>query len=83
MSAYAKKVALVHKNHKVDLTDPKLVPVKKQLERLTLSQIVEFVDRCRDKYMRAVMEPGTAVGALCAQSIGKKTNPFPKERLVF
>ena len=28
------------------------------------------LDKCRDKYMKAIMEPGTAVGALCAQSIG-------------
>ena len=26
---------------------------------------------CKEKYMKAIMEPGTAVGALCAQSIGK------------
>ena len=26
---------------------------------------------CKEKYMKVIMEPGTAVGALCAQSIGK------------
>ncbi len=41
------------------------------MERLTLTQLVEFVDKCKDKYMKSVMEPGTAVGALCAQSIGE------------
>ena len=46
--------------------------VTHQLERVTLNQIVEFVTRCKDKYMKAVMEPGTAVGALCAQSIGTR-----------
>ncbi len=45
--------------------------VASQIERLTLSQLVVFVDKCKDKYMKAVMEPGTAVGALCAQSIGE------------
>merc|ERR1719431_1656429 len=45
--------------------------VEKQLERVTVSQMVRFVQKCRDKYMKAVMEPGTAVGALCAQSIGE------------
>merc|ERR1719251_807589 len=45
--------------------------VEKEVERLTLSQMVEFVNLCKDKYFRAVMEPGTAVGALCAQSIGE------------
>ena len=33
--------------------------------------MVEFVDLCKEKYMKAAMEPGTAVGALCAQSIGE------------
>ena len=83
-------------------------PVEKHLERLTMSQMVEFVNICKvfilvfvwfrvkfwnswiqplkteqkcpnenfflfckDKYMKANMEPGTAVGALCAQSIGE------------
>merc|ERR1719219_568995 len=46
-------------------------PVEKHLERLTMSQMVEFVNLCKDKYMKANMEPGTAVGALCAQSIGE------------
>merc|ERR1712059_163274 len=27
--------------------------------------------KCREKFLKAVMEPGTAVGALCAQSIGE------------
>merc|ERR1712024_110321 len=37
----------------------------------TLSQLIEFSDICKEKYMKALMEPGTAVGALCAQSIGE------------
>merc|ERR1719277_294635 len=36
-----------------------------------MDQFLNFVDACKEKYMRAVMEPGTAVGALCAQSIGE------------
>ena len=35
-----------------------------------MTQLKQFVDKCREKYMKAIMEPGTAVGALCAQSIG-------------
>ena len=31
--------------------------------------MVEFVELCKEKYMKAAMEPGTAVGALCAQVI--------------
>jgi len=45
--------------------------VEKQIHRVTDQQIQLFVQRCRDKYMKAKMEPGTAVGALCAQSIGE------------
>jgi len=45
--------------------------VEKQLERVTISQMLQFVKKCKEKYMKAVMEPGTAVGALCAQSIGE------------
>ncbi|XP_059048540.1 DNA-directed RNA polymerase III subunit RPC1 [Achroia grisella] len=39
--------------------------------RLSLAQLVRFVRACHDKYQRAVIEPGTAVGALAAQSIGE------------
>ena len=44
-------------------------PAKKR--QISLTQLTEFVDECCEKYLRAVMEPGTAVGALCAQSIGE------------
>lgn len=42
-----------------------------QLERLTISQLEEFICTCNEKYMKARIEPGTAVGALAAQSIGE------------
>ncbi|XP_061665680.1 DNA-directed RNA polymerase III subunit RPC1 [Syngnathoides biaculeatus] len=42
-----------------------------QLDRITPTQLKKFLETCRDKYMRAQMEPGSAVGALCAQSIGE------------
>ncbi|XP_053196870.1 DNA-directed RNA polymerase III subunit RPC1 [Scomber japonicus] len=42
-----------------------------QLDRITPKQLEKFLETCRDKYMRAQMEPGSAVGALCAQSIGE------------
>lgn len=45
--------------------------VLKQLERLTLTQLVQFLRVCHHKYQRSVIEPGTAVGALAAQSIGE------------
>lgn len=40
-------------------------------ERITKTQITKFMDSCLDKYLRAKLEPGTAVGAICAQSIGE------------
>ncbi|XP_056325017.1 DNA-directed RNA polymerase III subunit RPC1 [Danio aesculapii] len=49
-------------------TEPKVLY---QLDRITPKQLEKFLETCRDKYMRAQMEPGSAVGALCAQSIGE------------
>ncbi|KAF7660180.1 hypothetical protein LDENG_00287920, partial [Lucifuga dentata] len=49
-------------------TEPKVLY---QLDRITPTQLEKFLEICRDKYMRAQMEPGSAVGALCAQSIGE------------
>ncbi len=72
LNDYAKKVAQTHK--KFGLESKKVsqwTKAEKHLQRLTLSQLVEFVDICKEKYMKAGMEPGTAVGALCAQSIGE------------
>ena len=68
---YANRVKKLH--DKFSLTEKpqrKWSPVERHIARLTLSQLVEFVNKCKEKYMAAGMEPGTAVGALCAQSIG-------------
>ncbi|GFT84690.1 DNA-directed RNA polymerase III subunit RPC1 [Nephila pilipes] len=46
-------------------------PVLLQLERITKTQLIEFLKFCKDKYMKAMNAPGTAVGAICAQSIGE------------
>ncbi|KAK0182168.1 hypothetical protein PV327_000331 [Microctonus hyperodae] len=45
--------------------------ITQQIERITVSQLVEFIHTCKEKFMRAKIEPGTAVGALAAQSIGE------------
>ena len=42
-----------------------------QIERVTESQLKKVLEVCFDKYMRAKIEPGSAVGAVCAQSIGE------------
>uniref|UniRef100_A0A146LPV0 DNA-directed RNA polymerase subunit n=1 Tax=Lygus hesperus TaxID=30085 RepID=A0A146LPV0_LYGHE len=46
-------------------------PILYELERITLSQLINFFQSCREKYLNARIEPGTAVGALAAQSIGE------------
>ena len=65
MTSVAKKVG------KIRLNMTNKIPVKLELERLTLSQLVKFIHTCKEKFMRAAVEPGTAVGALAAQSIGE------------
>ena len=39
--------------------------------RVTKAQLITFLDLCWSKYVRAKIEPGTAVGAVGAQSIGE------------
>ena len=39
--------------------------------RITHTQLKEFLRTCEKKFMRARIEPGTAVGAVGAQSIGE------------
>eukprot|EP00794_Sanderia_malayensis_P012251 gene12251-13513_t len=42
-----------------------------QVDRVTETQLKEAFKICLHKYMRAKIEPGSAVGAVCAQSIGE------------
>ncbi|KAK7113132.1 DNA-directed RNA polymerase III subunit RPC1-like [Littorina saxatilis] len=42
-----------------------------ELKRMTRSQVQRFLDICLHKYHRAVIEPGEAVGAITAQSVGE------------
>ncbi|XP_072164609.1 DNA-directed RNA polymerase III subunit RPC1-like [Diadema setosum] len=51
-----------------DQTEP---DVLYQLHRITTTQLREFLILCRNKHQKARIEPGTAVGALGAQSIGE------------
>ncbi len=41
------------------------------VDKLTKNGLDKFIKSCASKFTRAMMEPGTAVGALCAQSIGE------------
>ncbi|PWN92533.1 beta and beta-prime subunits of DNA dependent RNA-polymerase [Acaromyces ingoldii] len=52
----------------VDNTVVAIVDNKTQVRR---SAVLEFLKICFDKYMKAKVEPGTAVGAIGAQSIGE------------
>lgn len=61
----AAKVDAINLNYKIS-TGP-----FKEVERVTCSQLVTFVETCGQKYTRSIIEPGTAVGALAAQSIGE------------
>merc|ERR1719350_2551582 len=70
MDEVAARLDNAHKTFKLEGKET-LSPVEKQLERMTISQMLMFVKKCKEKYMKAMMEPGTAVGALCAQSIGE------------
>lgn len=45
--------------------------VSEEIERITAGQVEEFLKQVNKKFNRAVTEPGTAVGALAAQSIGE------------
>jgi DNA-directed RNA polymerase III subunit RPC1 len=42
-----------------------------ELNRITESQLKTFLTRCKEKFIKAKIEPGTCVGALGAQSIGE------------
>ncbi|KAK7603430.1 hypothetical protein V9T40_003429 [Parthenolecanium corni] len=46
-------------------------PVVIEPQRVTKTQLSKFLDTCAFKFMESVIEPGTAVGALGAQSIGE------------
>lgn len=72
MEAVADKIAASRENLKFsERTSDSTRAVLEEVERLTVNQLVEFFYICRQKYLRARVEPGTAVGALAAQSIGE------------
>lgn len=39
--------------------------------KVTPGHIESFLEQCREKYLRAQIEPGSTVGAVAAQSIGE------------
>ncbi|XP_074103416.1 DNA-directed RNA polymerase III subunit RPC1-like [Cotesia typhae] len=65
LTTVARKISMLRKKY------PPNVKAAQQLERVTFTQVSEFMFTCKEKFMRAKIEPGTAVGALAAQSIGE------------
>lgn len=67
LTSKSKKLGAIQKAY----ASSKKLKVISEMERLTCSQLVTFLETCGQKYVRAIIEPGTAVGALAAQSIGE------------
>lgn len=67
LSSHATRVAAIQARYK-HLAG---VSVVQEIERITPGQIRKFLESVRDKYNLAITEPGTAVGAVAAQSIGE------------
>ncbi|GEQ71199.1 hypothetical protein JCM33374_g4880 [Metschnikowia sp. JCM 33374] len=51
--------------------DPARVHAVDQLVKISLPTVKKFMEQCLYKYVRAKVEPGTAVGAIGAHSIGE------------
>ncbi|KAL5018248.1 hypothetical protein ScPMuIL_003970 [Solemya velum] len=72
IESVAKNISSTRKRFQMERKHTSRIPkVLFELDRITSSQAVMFLDSCRDKFLRARIEPGTAVGAVCAQSIGE------------
>lgn len=67
LNEHAKRVAGVQARYQ----HMAALPVVREVERITPGQIRKFLESVRDKYNLAITEPGTAVGAVAAQSIGE------------
>ncbi|XP_076459285.1 DNA-directed RNA polymerase III subunit RPC1-like [Babylonia areolata] len=48
-----------------------IAPVVFEVGRITKSQVLQFLEMCLTKYNRALIEPGEAIGAITAQSVGE------------
>ncbi|KAK2176857.1 hypothetical protein NP493_625g00001 [Ridgeia piscesae] len=71
MYGLAKKVTTTRQKYNIPESQKQKGQVVYQLNRVTATQVQKFLVCCREKFMRAKMEPGTAVGAVAAQSIGE------------
>lgn len=66
LNKFSKQLSNVQKRYSHVKAD-----VVKEIDRTTTGQVYKFLETVRDKYSLAVTEPGTAVGAVAAQSIGE------------
>lgn len=57
IQSLSKRIQKVRERFKMNGRE--LLTVEKQLERITVSQLVAFCDFSREKYQRAKIEPGT------------------------
>eukprot|EP00771_Trimastix_marina_P001892 gnl/Trimastix_PCT/3001.p1 GENE.gnl/Trimastix_PCT/3001~~gnl/Trimastix_PCT/3001.p1 ORF type:complete len:1478 (+),score=447.35 gnl/Trimastix_PCT/3001:86-4519(+) len=58
--------------HNADtVSSPHAARVLERVHHLTRAQLQHYLERCRGKFERAIVDPGTAVGAVGAQSIGE------------
>ena len=72
MKEMSNLVDATHVKFSLDKCNSKRMPaVLYEINRVTESQVRTFLSRCREKYIKAKIEPGTCVGALGAQSIGE------------
>lgn len=51
--------------------DPVMLKCVNSINSITAAQLDRFLERCYEKYLIKITEPGTAVGALAGQSIGE------------
>lgn len=68
--------------HNLNKYDTYNAPVVEEIDRTTRGQIYKFLENVRNKYCLAVTEPGTAVGAVGAQSIGEPGTQVSLKRAI-
>ena len=68
---YAKKIQVTRTCYGINDNGSTQPEILYQLCRISLRQLQKFIKICCSKCMKSKLEPGTAVGALCAQSIGE------------
>nr|XP_032834584.1 DNA-directed RNA polymerase III subunit RPC1 isoform X1 [Petromyzon marinus] len=71
LEAYSARIHKTRQKYGINDSGTTTPRILYQLDRVTPTQLERFLQTCRDKYLRSRMEPGSAVGAVCAQSIGE------------